>query len=73
VVTLNPKPEPNPNYPNCWSIRVLGFGFGPDHFIIQGSVSVSVPMVYNPNRQNDSKFSTVVYFDLQYECYNFVF
>jgi hypothetical protein len=34
VGTLNPKTEPNPNNPNYRSIRVTGFGFGLDKFII---------------------------------------
>jgi hypothetical protein len=67
--TLNPKnrTEPNPNNLNYRSIRVLGFGFGPDKFIIRVSGSVSVLLIYNPNRSNNPKFNIVAYFDSNYD------
>jgi hypothetical protein len=69
VGTLNPKlenpTEPNPNNPNCRFIQVSRFGFGPNKFIIRSSVSVLV--VYNPNRPNNMKFNIVAYFDSNYD------
>jgi hypothetical protein len=35
--------------------------------------SGSVPIVFNLNRPNNPKFNIIVYFDLAYECYNYVF
>jgi hypothetical protein len=55
------RTQPNPNNPNCWSIRVSRFRFCPNKFIIRSTVSVLV--VYNSNRSNNPKFNIVAYFD----------
>jgi hypothetical protein len=63
TIGLQAQSRPRPVY-------VLMFAFGQDNFIIRGSVSV---LISNLNGLNNSKFNIVVYFDLHYEYYIFVF
>jgi hypothetical protein len=65
TIGLQAQSRPRPVY-------VLMFAFGQDNFIIRGSGSVSV-LISNLNGLNNSKFNIVVYFDLHYEYYIFVF